>query len=72
MKGELNRYVIVSVFFISLEINNYIMKKYKVIKPFFKLSEQKNYVIGDTIELSDSDAKTMNWYVVEVKKEKTK
>lgn len=48
------------------------MKKYKVIKHFFKLSEQKNYVIGDTIELSDSDAKAMNWYVVEIKKEKTK
>ena len=28
------------------------MKKYKVIKPFFKLSEKKNYEIGDTIELS--------------------
>ena len=28
------------------------MKKYKVIKPFFKLSEKKNYEIGDEIELS--------------------
>ena len=28
------------------------MKKYKVIKPFFKLSEKKNYKIGDEIELS--------------------
>lgn len=41
------------------------MKKYKVIKPFFKLSEKKNYYIGDTIELTPEDAKAMNWYVVE-------
>lgn len=40
------------------------MKKYKVIKPFFKLSEKKNYSIGDFIELSDEDAKSMDWYVV--------
>lgn len=40
------------------------MKKYKVIKAFYKLSEQKNYVIDDEIELSDEDAKSMNWYVV--------
>ena len=40
------------------------MKSYKVIKPFFKLSDKKNYAIGDTIELSDSDAKAMDWYVV--------
>lgn len=46
------------------------MKKYKVIKAFFKLSEQKNYVIGDTIELSIEDAKAMNWYVVEIKPKK--
>ena len=46
------------------------MKKYKVIKPFFKLSEQKNYYVNDTIELSDNDAKSMNWYVVEIKKDK--
>ena len=59
------------------------MKKYKVIKPFFKLSEQKNYSIGDTIELSDLDAKAMDLdakamdldakamdiYVKEIKKE---
>jgi len=46
------------------------MKKYKVIKAFFKLSEQKNYEIGDTIELSDKDAKSMDWYVVEIKTKK--
>ena len=40
------------------------MKKYKVIKPFFKLSEKKNYEIGDEIELSEEDAKAMDWYVV--------
>lgn len=40
------------------------MKKYKVINPFFKLSEKKNYSIGDFIELSDEDAKSMDWYVV--------
>jgi len=40
------------------------MKSYKVIKPFFKLSDKKNYAIGDTIELSDSDAKAMDWYVI--------
>ena len=48
------------------------MKKYKVIKPFFKLSEQKNYAIDDTIELSDEDAKAMNWHVVEIKETKQK
>jgi hypothetical protein len=32
------------------------MPNYKVIKPFFKLSEQKNYAIGETIELSKEDA----------------
>jgi hypothetical protein len=48
------------------------MKKYKVIKPFFKLSEQKNYSIDDTIELSDLDAKAMDIYVKEIKKEAKK
>lgn len=48
------------------------MKKYKVIKPFFKLSEQKNYVIDDEIELSDEDAKSMDWYVVAIKEETKK
>ena len=46
------------------------MKKYKVIKAFFKLSEQKNYEIGDTIDLSEKDAKAMDWYVVEIKAKK--
>jgi hypothetical protein len=46
------------------------MKKYKVIKAFFKLSEQKNYNIDDVIDLSDEDAKAMNWYVVEIKSKK--
>lgn len=48
------------------------MKKYKVIKDFFKLSEKKNYKIGDTIELTESDAKAMDWYVVAEKEPKTK
>lgn len=48
------------------------MKSYKVIKPFFKLSEKKNYDIGDTIELSDEYAKVMDWYVVPEKETKTK
>lgn len=48
------------------------MKKYKVIKDFFKLSEKKNYKIGDTIELSDEDAKAMDWCVVAEKETKTK
>jgi len=46
------------------------MKKYKVIKAFFKISEQKNYAIDDTIELSIEDAKAMDWYVVEIKEAK--
>ena len=48
------------------------MKIYKVIKPFFKLSEKKNYSIGDSIELTPEDAKAMDWYVVEEKETKTK
>jgi len=48
------------------------MKKYKVIKAFYKLSEKKNYFIDDTIELSIDDAKAMDWYVVEVKEVKAK
>lgn len=48
------------------------MAKYKVIKPFFKLSEKKNYFINDEIELSKEDAKAMDWYVVEIKEEKPK
>jgi hypothetical protein len=48
------------------------MKKYTVLKPFFKLSEQKNYAIGDTIELSDDDASDMVKYdlVKEIKSKK--
>lgn len=48
------------------------MKNYKVIKPFFKLSEKKNYYIDDLIKLSDEDAKAMNWYIVEIKEDKPK
>ncbi len=33
--------------------------KYKVLKPFFKLSEKKNYSIGDTIDLSKDEAQDM-------------
>jgi hypothetical protein len=32
------------------------MPKYKVLIPFFKLSDKHNYNIGDTIELSKEDA----------------
>lgn len=48
--------------------------KYKVLKGFFKQSEQKNYSIGDTIELSDEDAETMVKYdlVEKIKEPKTK
>jgi hypothetical protein len=46
------------------------MKKYKVIKAFYKLSEKKNYFIDDIIELTLIEAKKMNWYVVEIKKDK--
>ena len=48
------------------------MKKYKVIKAFFKLSEQKNYYIDDIIQLSSEDAKAMDWYVIEIKQTKNK
>jgi hypothetical protein len=48
------------------------MPNYKVIKPFYKLNEKKNYHIDDTIELSKEDAKAMDWYVIEVKETKTK
>jgi len=36
--------------------------KYEVLKPFFKQSEQKNYAIGDFIELSEEDAENMLKY----------
>ena len=32
------------------------MKKYKVLIPFFKLSDKKNYEKGDDIELTDEQA----------------
>lgn len=35
------------------------MEKYKVLTPLFKLSNQKNYEIGDEIELSDNEAKPL-------------
>ena len=48
--------------------------KFKVLKPFFKLSEQKNYAIGDTIELSKEDAEAMlnDNFIEEVKEKKVK
>lgn len=35
------------------------MENYIVIAPFYKLSEQKNYFVGDVIELSKEDAERM-------------
>ena len=48
--------------------------KYVALKPFFKLSEQKNYAIGDTIELSKEDAEAMlnDNFIEEVKEKKVK
>ncbi len=48
--------------------------KFKVLKPFFKLSEKKNYAIGDTIELSKEDAEAMllDNFIEEVKEKKAK
>jgi len=48
--------------------------KYVALKPFFKLSEQKNYEIGDTIELSKEDAEAMllDNFIEEVKEKKVK
>ena len=46
------------------------MKKYKVIKPFFKLSEQKNYFLNDTIELTKEEFERMFEYVEEIKLKK--
>jgi hypothetical protein len=48
------------------------MKKYKVIKDFFKLSEQKNYFAGDTIELSKEDFERMFDCVEEIKEKAKK
>ncbi len=41
--------------------------KYKVTKPFYKLSEQKNYAIGDLIELNKEEAEALTLSVEEVK-----
>ncbi len=38
------------------------MKNYTVLKGFYKLTEKKNYEIGDTIELDDVDAENMLKY----------
>ena len=48
--------------------------KYVALKPFFKLSEKKNYAIGDTIELSKEDAEAMlnDNFIEEVKEKKVK
>jgi len=48
------------------------MAKYKVIIPFFKLSEQKQYNINDEIELSKEDAKAMEVYLEAPKETKVK
>jgi tRNA A37 N6-isopentenylltransferase MiaA len=47
--------------------------KFKVLKPFFKLSQQKNYIIDETIELSKEDAEAMlnDGFLEEVKETKT-
>jgi len=37
--------------------------KYKIKKPFFKLSEQKNYIVGDIIELTDAEALPLVGYL---------
>lgn len=49
--------------------------KFKVLKPFFKLSEQKNYAIGEIIELSKEDGQNLltDGFVEELKEiKKTK
>jgi len=48
------------------------MKKYKVIKDLFKLSEQKDYIVGDTIELSIEEANELLKFdlIEEIKKDK--
>ena len=45
---------------------------FKVLKPFYKLSEKKNYSVGDTIELSDAQALLDSGHVEEVKEVKVK
>lgn len=46
--------------------------KYKVLKGFFKQSEQKNYAIDDVIELSEEDAENMLKYDLVEKIKETK
>ena len=52
------------------------MKTYKVIKPFFKLSNRTNYFVGETIDLTDmeGEAKKYEGLVedIEVKEPKVK
>ena len=48
------------------------MKNYKVIKPFFKLSEQKNYYIDDIICLTKEEYESISDYVIEVKEKAKK
>lgn len=38
------------------------MKKYKVIRDFYKLSNKQNYVVGDMIELSDEESEEKAHY----------
>lgn len=37
------------------------MKTYKVIKPFFKLSNRTNYIVGDSIDLTDVEAEAKKY-----------
>ena len=43
----------------AYNINRTITMNYKVLKPFFKLSNRANYAIDDVIELSKEDAQAM-------------
>ena len=47
---------------------------YKVLKPFFKLSERRNYSIEEVIELSKEDAQPMvnDGFLEEIKETKVK
>jgi len=38
------------------------MKQYKVKRDFYKLSNKTNYIVGDTIELSDEEAEEKAHY----------
>lgn len=46
--------------------------KFEVLKPFFKLSEQKNYEVGDIAEFTKEEAEGMlsEGYLKEVKEVK--